>query len=87
MKILSSFTHSQVVPNLYECLYSAEDILKNVGTEQFWGTIDVHNNFFPTMEVNGAPKTACLQIFFKISSLVFGRTKKFIHGLELLEGE
>ncbi len=24
MKILSSFTHSQVVPNLYECLCSAE---------------------------------------------------------------
>ncbi len=24
MKILSSFTHPQVVPNLYECLCSAE---------------------------------------------------------------
>ncbi len=24
MKILSSFTHSQVFPNLYECLCSAE---------------------------------------------------------------
>jgi len=25
-------------------------------TEQFWGTIDFHSSFFPTMEVNGAPK-------------------------------
>ncbi len=25
-------------------------------TEQFWGTIDPHSIFFPTMEVNGAPK-------------------------------
>ncbi len=25
-------------------------------TEQFWGTIDLHSIFFPTMEVNGAPK-------------------------------
>ncbi len=25
-------------------------------SEQFWGTIDFHSIFFPTMEVNGAPK-------------------------------
>ncbi len=25
-------------------------------TEQLWGTIDFHSIFFPTMEVNGAPK-------------------------------
>ncbi len=25
-------------------------------TEQFWGTIDFHIIFFPTMEVNGSPK-------------------------------
>jgi len=34
MKILSSFTHPQVVPNLYELfllLNTKEDILKNVG--------------------------------------------------------
>jgi len=37
MKILSSFTHPQVVSNLYEFLSSAEqkkgDILKNVGNQ------------------------------------------------------
>ncbi len=33
-------------------------------TEQFWGTIDFHSIFFPTMEVNGAPK----QPGYKLSS-------------------
>ncbi len=33
-------------------------------TEQFWGTIDFHSNFFSTMEVNGAPK----QPDYKLSS-------------------
>ncbi len=33
-------------------------------TEQVWGTIDFHSMFFPTMEVNGAPK----QPGYKLSS-------------------
>ncbi len=33
-------------------------------TEQFWGTIDFHSIFLPTMEVNGAPK----QPGYKLSS-------------------
>ncbi len=33
-------------------------------TKQFWGTIDFHSIFFPTMEVNGAPK----QPGYKLSS-------------------
>jgi len=37
MKILSSFTHPQVVPNLYEFISSVEhkkkDILNNVGNQ------------------------------------------------------
>ncbi len=33
-------------------------------TEQFWGTIDFHSIFFPTMAVNGAPK----QPGYKLSS-------------------
>ncbi len=41
MKILSSFTHPQVVPNLYEFVLpnTKEDILKKVW-KQFWGTVD-----------------------------------------------
>ncbi len=42
--------------NVFVLLNTKEDILKNVGKEQFWGTIDIHSIFFPTMEVNGAPK-------------------------------
>ncbi len=45
MKIVSSFTHAQVVPNLYAFFVlpnTKEDILKNVGTEQSWGNIDFH---------------------------------------------
>ncbi len=33
-------------------------------TEHFWGSIDFHSIFFPTMEVNGAPK----QPGYKLSS-------------------
>jgi len=49
---LSSFTHPQVVPNLYEFVSSAEhkDILKN---DWNFGTTDLHSIFFSTMEVNG----------------------------------
>ncbi len=72
--MLSSFT--QVVPNLYEFLCSAEhkgNILKNVVNR---AVLD-HSIFFLLVEVNGAPKTAWLQTFFKISSFVF-RTNTFI---------
>ncbi len=40
IKIVSSFTHPQVVPNLYECVCSAEhkdDILKNEGNRAVLG--------------------------------------------------
>ncbi len=58
-KILS-FTRPQAVPNLYECLCSAElctkeDILKNVRNRAV---------LVPTMEVKGAPK----QPGYKLSS-------------------
>ncbi len=37
-------------------------------TEQFWGTIDLHSIFFPTMEVNGAPKQPGYKLSSKLSS-------------------
>ncbi len=46
-------------------------------TEQFWGTIDLHSIFFPTMEVNGAPKQPGYKLSSKISTFVFDRTKTF----------
>ncbi len=36
-------------------------------TEQFWGTIDFHSIYFPSIEVNGAPK----QPGYKLSSKYF----------------
>ncbi len=47
-------------------------------TEQFWGTIDFHSIFLSYYGSQWCPKTAWLQTFFRISSFVFGRTKKFI---------
>ncbi len=47
-------------------------------TEQFWSTIDFHSIFFSYSGSQWCPKTAWLQTFFKISSFVFSRTKKFI---------
>ncbi len=47
----------KIVSNLYEFLSTVEqkkDILKNVRIQMLMGTIDFHNIFVPTMEVNGA---------------------------------
>ncbi len=82
MKILSSFTHPQVVLNLYECLCSAEH--KGRYSEECWkqsssgAPLTSIVFFFSYYGSQWCPKTAWLQTFFKISSFVFGRTKKFI---------
>ncbi len=77
MKILSSFTHPQVVPNLYECL-----VLLNT-RKMFWimwgsGAPLTSIVFLSYYGSQWCLKTAWWQTFFKISSLVFSRTKKFI---------
>ncbi len=75
MKILSSFTHPEVVPNLYECLCFAENKVRyseECGKQSSSGVF-----FFPTMEVNGAPKQPGYKLSSKYS-FVFSRTKKFI---------
>ncbi len=60
MKIVSSFTHPQVVPNLYECLCSAEHkgrYSDECGKQSSSGApLTSIVLFFTTMEVNGAPK-------------------------------
>ncbi len=80
MKILSSFTHPQVVPNLYECLCSAEHkgrYSEERGKQSSSGAPLTSTVLFPTMEVNGAPKQPGYKLLQNIF-LVFGRTKKFI---------
>ncbi len=60
IKILSSFTHPQVVPNLYEFLCSAEHkgrYSEECGKQSSSGApLTSIVFFFPTMDVNGAPK-------------------------------
>ncbi len=67
MKMLS-FTRPQVVLNLYECLYSAEHkgrYSEECGKQSSSGApLTSIVFFFPTMEVNGAPK----QPGYKLSS-------------------
>ncbi len=68
MKILSSFTHPQVVPNLYECLCSAEHkgrYFDGCGKQSSSGVpLTSILFFFPTLEVNGSTK----QPVYKFSS-------------------
>ncbi len=68
MKIVSSFTHPEVVPNLYECLCSAEHkgrYSEECGKQSSSGApLTSIVFFFPSMEVNGAPK----QPGYKLSS-------------------
>ncbi len=55
-----SFTHPQVVPNRFECLYFAEHkgrYSEECGKQSSYGAQLTSIVFvFPTMEVNGAPK-------------------------------
>ncbi len=68
MKIQSSFTHPQVVPNLCECVCSAEHkgrYSEECGKQSSSGAPLTSIVFvFPTMKVNGAPK----QPDYKLSS-------------------
>ncbi len=97
MKIVIIYS-PQVVPNLYECLCSAEHkgrYSEECGkqsrhqwcTKQSYGApLTSIVFFFPTMEVKGAPK----QPGYKLSSeyLPLCSAEQDIHtGLELLEGE
>ncbi len=63
IKILSSFTHLQVVPNLKSekwislfCWTQMKIFWRKFVTSLFWGTIDFHSRKINIMEVNGAPE-------------------------------
>ncbi len=80
-KIMSSFTHPQLVPNLYECVCSAEQkgrYSEECGKQSSSGApLTSIVLFFSCYGSQWCPKTAWLQTFFKISSFVF-RTNTFI---------
>ncbi len=69
MKIRSSFTHPQVVPNLYECICSAEHkgrYSEECEKQNSSGAPLTSIGFvFPTMEVNGAPKQPGYKLYSK----------------------
>ncbi len=81
--MMSSFTHPQVVPNLYVFLCSAEHKGRYFEECLFWGTIDFHSRKINTMEVNGAQNGSVSHILQNIFLSV--QQNKDIHtGLELL---
>ncbi len=55
-------------------------------TEQFWGTIDFHSIFFPTMEVNGAQNSLVINVLQNIF-LCVRQNKDIQTGLVLIEVE
>ncbi len=78
MKILSSFTHTQVVPNcmsFFLLLNIKEDILKNVGNPAVAGPLI----WKKTMEVSGDHQLFGCP-YLKIFSFMLNRRKKFIFG-------
>ncbi len=88
IKILSSFTHPEVVPNLYEYLCSAEHkgrYSEECGKQSSSGApLTSKVIFFPTMEVSGAPKQPGYKLSSKYIPFVFGRIKTFIQGWDYL---
>ncbi len=91
MKILSSFTHPQVVPGLYECLCSAEhkgrysEECKKKSTSGAPLTSIVFFTKVQTFFKIGILKKVCT--FVKKKVLCFRQNKEIHTGLELLEGE
>ncbi len=84
IKILSSFTHPQVVPTLYAFLCSAEH--KGRYSEEC-GKQSSSGALFSYYGNQWCPKTAWLQTFFQIIFLCFRQNKEIHTGLELLEVE
>ncbi len=86
-QFLSSFTHPKLVPNQYECLCSAEHkgrYSEECGKQSTSGAQLTSIYFFPTMEVNGAPKLRGYKLSSKYLPFVFGRSKTSIQVWDYL---
>ncbi len=84
MKILSSFTHPQVVPNLYECLCFAEH--KGRYSEEC-GKQSSSGVFFVLLWKSMVPQNSLVTNFLENIFLCVQQNKEIHTGLELLEGE
>ncbi len=69
MKILSSFTHSQAVPNYYYFLFFGW--IQNIFGNNSWWSPLTSTVFSPFYERQWGPSTICSATFFKISSFIF----------------
>ncbi len=73
--------------NVFVLLNTKEDILKNVGTEQFWGTIDFHSILFFLIWKSMVPQNSLVTNFLQNIFICVQQNKDIHTGLELLEGE
>ncbi len=89
MKILS-FTHPQVVPNLYECLCSAEHkgrYSEECGKQSSSGAPMTSIVLFFLLWKSMVPQNSRITNFLQNISLCVQQNKEIHTGLELLEGE
>ncbi len=90
MKILSSFTHPQVVPNLYQCLCSAEHkgrYSEECGKQSSSGAPLTSIVFFFLLWKSMVPQNRLVTNFLQNICLCVRQNKEIHTGLELLEGE
>ncbi len=90
MKILSSFTHPQVVPNLYEFLCSAEHkgrYSEECGKQISSGAPLTSIVFFFLLWKSMVPQNGLVTNFLQIIFLCVQQNKEIHTGLELPEGE
>ncbi len=90
MKMMSSFTHPQVVPNLYECLCSAEH--KGIYSEECGKQSSsvaplTSIVFFLLLWKPMVPQNSLVTNLIQNIFLCVRQNKEIHAGLELLEGE
>ncbi len=90
MKSLSSFSHPQVVTNLYECLCSAEHkgrYSEECGKQSNSGAPLTSIVFFFLLWKSMVPQNSLVTNFLQNIFLCVRQNKETLTGLELLEGE
>ncbi len=90
MKILSSFTHPQVVPNLYECVCYAEHkgrYSEECGKQSSSGAPLTSIVYFFLLWKSMVPQNSLVTNFLQNIFLCVRQNKEIYTGLELLEGE
>ncbi len=90
MKIVSSFSHPQVVPNLYECLCSAEHkgrYSEECGKQSSSGAPLTSIVFIFLLWKSMVPQNSLVTNFLQNIFLCVRQNKDIHTGLELLEGD